>query len=161
MSEADAVVRLLVAAALGLGLGVERRLRGNMAGARTFALLTLGSAGFAVSVGDPSDRARVIAGVITGVGFIGAGTFLREPRSEVLGTATAATVWATAAIGVLCGSGRLLTASVLTVLGLALLELPTLPPVRAAARRLGLPAGDSDPPSPPHHGPFIGGPDRM
>jgi putative Mg2+ transporter-C (MgtC) family protein len=146
MSEVHIVVRLLVAAALGLGLGVERRVRGNIAGARTFALLTLGSAGFTVSIADPSARTHVVAGIVTGVGFIGAGTLLRETQNEVLGTATAASVWATAAVGVLCGSGMLLTASVLAAVALLLLELPMLAPIRWAADRLGIAVLDSDPP---------------
>jgi putative Mg2+ transporter-C (MgtC) family protein len=139
------IAQVLLAGGLGFCVGVERRLRGNIAGARTFALLTLGSAGFTAAVADPAGRSRVIAGVVTGVGFIGAGTILREAGNEVLGTATAAAAWASASVGVLCGVGSLATAAIVTVATLTILELPELSPVRHLIRRVGIATLDSDP----------------
>ena len=106
------LVRVLVAAALGGLLGAERERAGKAAGLRTHMLVALGSALFVLfpaeagmSVGDLS---RVIQGVATGIGFIGAGTILkRADADEIQGLTTAASIWLTAAIGMAVGAGRL------------------------------------------------------
>jgi len=106
------LIRLLVAAALGGLLGAERERAGKAAGLRTHMLVSLGSALFVLfpaEAGMPiADLSRVIQGVATGIGFIGAGTILKRPDIEhVEGLTTAAGIWLTAAIGLAVGAGQL------------------------------------------------------
>jgi putative Mg2+ transporter-C (MgtC) family protein len=106
MSTLDLMTRIVVAALLGAAIGVERQWRHRMAGLRTNALVAIGSAGFVVlSVLVPDNSpTRIAAQVASGIGFLGAGVILREGLS-VRGLNTAATVWCSAAVGVLAGSG--------------------------------------------------------
>jgi len=122
------VVRLLLAAVLGGALGYERERSGKSAGLRTHMLVAIGSALFVlvpqqagVVVGDMS---RVIQGIVTGVGFLGAGAIIKHASDQsVQGLTTAAGVWLTAAIGIACGMGREATAVLSTVLALAVLTV--------------------------------------
>lgn len=124
------LTRLLLAALLGGVLGYEREHKGKAAGIRTHMLVAMGSALFVLvpqlggmAVGDLS---RVIQGIVTGIGFLGAGAIIKHRSEEdVQGLTTAAGIWMTAAIGVACGLGRESTA-VLSAL-LALLVLAVLP----------------------------------
>jgi len=142
------VVRLLLAAALGGALGYERERSGKAAGIRTHMLVALGAALFVLvplEAGMAIDSiARVVQGVVTGVGFLGAGAIIKHPSEEtVRGLTTAAGVWMTAAIGVTCGLGRGSTAVLSTVL--ALVVMTTVPHVlgRKEPARHDLPkAGD-------------------
>ncbi len=122
------VLRLVLAAALGGALGYEREKSGKAAGLRTHMLVAIGAALFVLVpqqggmvVGDMS---RVIQGIVTGVGFLGAGAIIKH-RSEhnVQGLTTAAGVWMTAAIGIACGLGREATAVISTVLALIILTI--------------------------------------
>ena len=124
--------RMALAAGLGYAIGFEREWRGKAAGERTFALIALGAAGFtAVGVeGFPSSAEKVIAGVVTGVGFLGAGLIFREATGGILGLTTAASAWAVAAVGVLVGSGAFLSGILSTLLVLFILELNRLPVIR-------------------------------
>jgi putative Mg2+ transporter-C (MgtC) family protein len=124
--------RMALAAGLGYAIGFEREWRGKPAGERTFALIALGAAGFtAVGVeGFPSSAEKVIAGVVTGVGFLGAGLIFREATGGILGLTTAASAWAVAAVGVLVGSGAFLSGILCTLLVLFILELNRLPVIR-------------------------------
>ena len=121
----DAVVRLLAAAGLGAALGVERELNAQPAGFRTHLLVSLGAALFTVAGADiaDADPARVAAQVVTGIGFLGAGAILRD-GGTVKGLTTAASLWVTAAVGLACGLGSVLLATLVT--GLALLALVLL-----------------------------------
>jgi putative Mg2+ transporter-C (MgtC) family protein len=106
------LVRVVVAAALGGFLGAERERAGKPAGLRTHMLVALGAALFVLFPAEAgmelSDLSRVIQGVATGIGFIGAGTILkREETEEIQGLTTAASIWLTAAIGMAVGAGRL------------------------------------------------------
>ncbi len=124
--------RIALGALLGYAIGFEREFRGKPAGERTFALLALGSAavtGLGVEV-FPASAEKVIAGVITGVGFLGAGLIFRETAGQVLGLTTAASSWAAAAVGVLAGAGEYLAAVLSTALVLFILELNRLPLLR-------------------------------
>ncbi|RUL87565.1 MgtC/SapB family protein [Tautonia sociabilis] len=120
-------VRLALAAVLGGLLGVERTIRRRPAGLRTYMLVALGAAGF-VSVpeqlGMPlSDLSRVVQGLLTGVGFLGAGVIFREGgRLQAKGLTTAAGIWLTAAIGMAVGLGRPATAALIAVLALTILS---------------------------------------
>ena len=115
------IVRLVVAVALGAMIGAERQLRQRMAGLRTNALVAAGSALFVLVTafsGDSEASARIAAQVVSGIGFLGAGVIMREGLN-VRGLNTAATLWCSAAVGVLSGQGQLIEAAAgaLAVLG--------------------------------------------
>jgi putative Mg2+ transporter-C (MgtC) family protein len=113
--------RLAFAAALGAFIGLERELRGYPAGVRTVALVALGSALF-TEVGEVlGGDNRVAAGIVTGIGFLGAGVILREGHS-IRGITTAATIWSAAAIGMAVGRELYLVAGLGSVLMFILLE---------------------------------------
>ena len=134
------VVRLLVAMFLGGLIGMERQTRGRSAGLRTNILVCLGSAAIIVafqklslefSMGAESairmDPARAAAGVITGIGFLGAGTIVKS-QDFVRGLTTAASIWVVSAVGVTVGLGEYVIAVVLTLLVLfSLYALHRLP----------------------------------
>ena len=105
--EIEIAVRLLLAAIFGLAVGYERRSADKPAGLRTLSLVCLGSAIFTIISAfgfETADQSRVAAQIVTGVGFLGAGTILRSGVT-ISGLTTAATIWATAAIGMAVGSG--------------------------------------------------------
>ncbi|NIM05511.1 MAG: MgtC/SapB family protein, partial [Armatimonadetes bacterium] len=94
--------RLVLAALLGFLIGLEREFRGQAAGERTHALVALGAAAFALISprGFPGgDATRVAAGVVTGIGFLGAGMILKKEGEKIEGLTTAAGIWAVGAIG--------------------------------------------------------------
>jgi len=104
----DIVIRLSVAALAGVALGLNRDLRGKPTGVRTLGLVGLASAVAVLAVGsDSADAAsRVIQGIVTGIGFLGAGVIIRnETGKRVHGLTTAACVWLTACVGAACGIG--------------------------------------------------------
>lgn len=119
-------IRLVVAALFGGLLGYEREYRGKAAGLRTHMLVCVGAALFVLAplqteVGH-SEVSRVIQGIVTGIGFLGAGTILKGGSlREVHGLTTAAGIWMTAAIGVSVGFGHIATAALATVLALVIL----------------------------------------
>ena len=132
----ELLVQLLMAVILGGAVGLERELKGKPAGLRTTILITMGATLFTVlsykigsGTGDPG---RIAAQVLTGIGFIGAGTILQY-RGSVRGLTTAASLWAVAAIGTAAGAGMLVMALVGTVLILVVLQL--LDTVESFARR--------------------------
>ena len=122
MINIDFVIRIIAAAGLGFCVGLERELTNKYAGLRTHILVCLGACIFTLisiygfptfALGDnvdPAqatgirDTARVAAQIVTGIGFIGAGTVLRN-GPIVLGLTTAATLWIAASIGMACGAG--------------------------------------------------------
>ena len=102
----DIIIRLGAAILIGGAIGLNRDLHHKPTGVRTLGLVALGStlAVLAVAQDPQADISRVIQGVITGVGFIGAGVILHRPTEKrVHGLTTAAAIWVTAAMGVLCG----------------------------------------------------------
>ena len=125
------VLRLLIATVLGAVVGLERERLEWAAGLRTHALVCVGAAlfmivsafGFADALGSSDvilDPSRVAAQVVSGIGFIGAGTIILR-REIVRGLTTAASIWAVAAIGLAVGGGMYLAAIVATVLALVIL----------------------------------------
>lgn len=124
MSNADQVevfLRLLLALGLGGLIGAEREYRGHAAGLRTTALVCAGAALFgevSVVAGD----SRIAAGVVQGIGFLGAGVIMQRGRS-VVGATTAATMWFVAGLGLLVANHLWLTAVLSTATALTLLEL--------------------------------------
>ena len=126
----DYVWRLLLAAALGAAVGLEREYRQKPAGLRTNILIAVGSALFTIlsvemtrGVGDTS---RVAGQIVTGIGFLGGGAILRS-GDAIHGMTTAATIWVNAAIGVAAGTGQFALATFVTALTLVVLVL--LPPI--------------------------------
>jgi putative Mg2+ transporter-C (MgtC) family protein len=107
--QVDALLRVLVAGFLAALIGLEREVEGKPAGIRTYGLVGMGAAMFTVGgvlvfgAGDPASR--VAAQIVTGIGFIGAGTILHL-RSGVVGLTTAAGLWVAAAIGLVIGGGQ-------------------------------------------------------
>jgi putative Mg2+ transporter-C (MgtC) family protein len=123
------VLRLLLATALGAGIGYQRERANKPAGLRTHILIALGSALFTVvsifGFGGGVDAARVAAGVVTGIGFIGAGVIFRGIRGDhVVGLTTAASIWATASIGLAAGVGMYLIATVVAAIAVLVLMIP-------------------------------------
>jgi putative Mg2+ transporter-C (MgtC) family protein len=102
----DIILRLGAAMLIGSMIGLDREMHHKSTGMRTLGLVALGSALAVLAVAkDPdADASRVIQGVITGVGFLGAGVILHGPTGvQVQGLTTAAAIWITASLGVLCG----------------------------------------------------------
>jgi putative Mg2+ transporter-C (MgtC) family protein len=139
----DVTLRLLVAAALGGAIGLERELREREAGLRTHLLVSLGAAVFTLvsaygfsdfrygfESGITMDPTRIAAQIVTGIGFLGAGAIIRQGLS-VRGLTTAATLWVVAAIGMASGAGYYSAAIVGTVI-----VLVGLWPLRLLAYRL-------------------------
>jgi len=110
---------------LSYALGFERLLRGSIAGDRTFALV--GTSAAAITVVAHTSSPQAIAGVVTGIGFIGAGVVMKGRTGSVHGVTTAATILAAAAIGIVVGYGQLLLALITTAVLLVLLEIPHIP----------------------------------
>jgi putative Mg2+ transporter-C (MgtC) family protein len=126
------ILRFLLAVALGAGIGYQRERAGKAAGLRTHILISSGAAlftlvsiyGFIIS-GAVVDISRVAAGVVVGVGFIGAGVIFRGLSGEgVAGLTTAASMWATAAIGLAAGTGMYLISVIATAVTVGVLFLP-------------------------------------
>ena len=128
----EMTLRFLLAVALGAGIGYQRERAGKAAGLRTHILVSSGAALFTlVSIygfgGAVVDISRVAAGVVVGIGFIGAGVILRGQREkEVAGLTTAATIWMTAAIGLAAGAGMYLVSVIATAVAVGILLLPKI-----------------------------------
>ena len=118
LHEVDVVPRLLVALALGVVIGLERQLRHQVAGLRTHALVALACA-LVMSVSQLlHNQVPLATGILTGVGFIGAGAVIRT-EATVVGLSTAGTIWMVAALGITVGAGFYVvavTAAALTLL---------------------------------------------
>ena len=140
---AELLLRLVVAAALGGAVGIERELREREAGLRTHLLVAVGSAlftiasaygfnEFLVAGGNVirADPTRIAAQIVTGIGFLGAGAIIREGMS-VRGLTTAATLWVVAAIGIAAGAGYYSAAVFATAI-----TLFSLWPLRIIAHRM-------------------------
>jgi putative Mg2+ transporter-C (MgtC) family protein len=130
MSDYDLLLRPLVAMLAGGLIGLERSYHGRAAGLRTYALVSLGAALLIVasehilpsSDGRPGDPTRVIQGIVTGIGFLGAGVILKQ-GFVVRGLTTAASVWVASAVGVVIGAGFMLAGLLATVMTLGALSL--------------------------------------
>ena len=131
--------QIVVAAALGAIIGAEREIHGHPAGIRTHMLVSLGSAiftimsvhGFGQDV-DPSrtDPTRIAAQIVSGIGFLGAGAILKD-GIVIRGLTTAASLWATSAVGLAAGAGEYVIAIVASIV-----ILVSLWPINALAERL-------------------------
>ncbi len=127
-TEVEMSLRLLLATALGAIIGYQRERAAKPAGLRTHILICVGSALFAIAslygFGAAADPARVAAGIVAGIGFIGAGAIMRTSEGIVAGLTTAATIWAVAGIGLAAGAGLYLVSAVTTAIILIVLYLP-------------------------------------
>ena len=131
------VGRLALAALLGAFIGLERELRGYPAGVRTVALVAVGAALFTEISRITGTEDRIAAGIVTGIGFLGAGLIFREGYT-VRGITTAATIWTAAAIGMTVARELYLVASLGSLLVFILLEArPVVRLVEAFILRLG------------------------
>ncbi len=124
----EMVLRLLLAAALGAIIGYQRERAGKQAGLRTHILISTGAALISLisiyGFGGAGDPARVAAGVVVGVGFLGAGVILHREGGIVAGLTTAATIWVVAGIGLAAGTGLYIIAAVATAIVLGVLIMP-------------------------------------
>ena len=144
--------RLVVAAALGAAIGLEREIHEHPAGMRTHLLVSAGSAAFTVLSIEAfkapgADPARVAAQIVTGVGFLGAGAILKE-GATIRGLTTAASLWAVAAVGMAAGAGSWVSAvtiTIIVVLSLWPLRLITERFVGRDQHRLTLSVATADP----------------
>jgi putative Mg2+ transporter-C (MgtC) family protein len=154
LTHVDVTLRLLMALGCGCAIGLNREFHRKPAGFRTFGLVAIGSCIVVMLIelergSGPDAASRVIQGVLTGIGFLGAGViFRRETQNKVAGLTTAAAVWLTAGVGMCAGAGQFVIAGAATVLGLGLLllggPLERLLTGRSARRRReGSPIGDS------------------
>ena len=127
ITEWDVVARTFAAVVAGGAIGLERSFHGRAAGLRTYALVCFGSALLVAATlyayaGSADAATRVIQGIVTGIGFLGAGVIVKEGFS-VRGLTTAASIWVVSAIGVVIGSGSYLSgieAAAVTLIALAL-----------------------------------------
>jgi putative Mg2+ transporter-C (MgtC) family protein len=141
MIPADVAFRLTAAVLVGTAIGLNRDLRGKPAGVRTHALVSLGSAVVTVIAAnagaantDVAAVSRVMQGIITGIGFLGAGVILHQDQGRVRGLTTAASIWIVAALGIACGVGDWWPVGLGT--GLTLLVLMAGGPLERAMHRL-------------------------
>src|SRR3954447_21854564 len=125
LHDAELFGRIVAAAVLGGLVGWERYVRGQQAGDRTFALVAAGAATFTALGVDafPNTAEKVIAGIVTGIGFIGGGLMLRAQGGEVKGLTTSTAIWAVAAMAVCAGAGYMVLAIGVTFLIVFVLEV--------------------------------------
>ena len=121
------VVRLLTATVLGGMLGLERESKGRAAGLKTHILVSIGSALFVMapllSGIAPGEVTRVMQGIVSGIGFLGAGAIIKLERDErIEGLTTAAGIWMVSAVGMAAGMGMEVLALVTTLIGLAVVN---------------------------------------
>jgi putative Mg2+ transporter-C (MgtC) family protein len=111
-------IKVIVATICGLIIGIDRELKQKVAGVRTFILISVGCAIFTASstlMSDSSsvDPTRIVAQIVTGIGFLGAGVIVKND-DKIVGVTTAAFIWCVSAIGVLAGMGAIVTPIILT-----------------------------------------------
>ncbi|MAG91095.1 magnesium transporter MgtC [Candidatus Woesearchaeota archaeon] len=123
----EIILRLVLAVVAGGLIGLERRVVNKPAGVRTHMLVSLGSALFVLITLEtlPSEGGRIIAGIATGIGFLGAGTIF-QAKDAVHGLTTAASIWVVAAVGLGIGLGHYLMTITAVVLVLIILQLNNL-----------------------------------
>jgi putative Mg2+ transporter-C (MgtC) family protein len=125
-TEIEMILRLLLATALGATIGYQRERANKPAGLRTHTLICVGAALFTLAsiygFGE-ADPARIAAGIVAGIGFLGAGAIIRT-REHLVGLTTAATIWSVAAIGLAAGAGLYILSAITTAVVLIILLLP-------------------------------------
>lgn len=119
------MLSIVLAVVLGTIIGAEREFSGKAAGLRTNVLICLGAAVFTIisrqmAGGTNASVTRIAAQIVTGVGFLGAGAIIRD-TAGVHGLTTAATIWLVASVGMACGAGLYLLATIATVVTIVVL----------------------------------------
>lgn len=127
MEYTEILLRLVLAILAGGLIGIEREFVHKPAGIRTHMLVCLGSALFVLITIEtiPAEAGRIIAGVATGIGFLGAGTIFKA-KNSVHGLTTAASIWAVAAVGLAIGLGHYITTVIAVALMLMVLQMNKL-----------------------------------
>ena len=127
LTNQDVIIRLAISLLASALVGYEREKTRHAAGLRTHMLVCIGSTLITLTSLEmfPNDPARVAAGIVTGIGFLGAGTIFRD-KNNVRGLTTAASIWAVAGVGLALGTGALFIAAVGTAAMLITLELGRL-----------------------------------
>jgi|TARA_B100001964_G_C14262006_1_gene616177 putative Mg2+ transporter-C (MgtC) family protein len=123
--DTEILLRLVIAALAGGLVGFERKKVRKPAGIRTLMLVGMGAALFTVvsiTAFTDIDPSKIIAGIVTGIGFLGAGTIFRA-KDHVKGLTTAASMWAVAAIGITAGLGEYVLTAAATILVILILQL--------------------------------------
>jgi len=149
----EIVLRLGAAAVIGGAIGFNRDLHGKPTGVRTLGLVALAAALIVIAMtdlspaGDPSALSRAVQGVLTGIGFLGAGVIMHAGSDikSVHGLTTAACTWLTACVGLVCGIGNWQLLAVAVVLVFVLLTVGG--PVERRLHRLWSPDADATPPA--------------
>lgn len=154
MDHSDILLRLATSVVIGTLVGLDRNLHGKPSGVRTLGLVSLGAAvliissvNFAEEHGQIGTEAvsRVVQGIITGIGFLGAGVIVHEQSNDrVRGLTTAASIWITAILGVVCGLGAWQLAGIALVLVFLLLVLGKRLERSLHKRWLGKPNNDEE-----------------
>src|SRR3989339_1502270 len=127
MSEIEITLKLVIACILGGAIGISREKEKKAAGLRTHMLVCMGSAFFTMlsfyiaSQFPASDPTRIASNILVGIGFIGAGTIVREQSGSIIGITTAASIWISAAIGMAVGCSFYFAATVATLIALLVL----------------------------------------
>ena len=117
------IIQLLLAIALGGVIGFEREIKHRPAGLRTHMLVSLGAAIFTIiSISFTTDPVRIAAAIVTGIGFLGAGSII-STRGQMHGITTAATLWIVASIGLCVGVGQYWIAIIGTILVFVILQI--------------------------------------
>ena len=140
----ELVIRLLSAALLGAAIGYEREFRGKGAGVRTHMLVAMGACLFMLiskygfDDSEKFDAARIAAGVVSGIGFLGGGLIIKSKANMITGLTTAAGLWVTAAIGLGTGSGMVIMAAICTALVLICTEIVNLLHLKMGYRQINI-----------------------
>jgi len=124
------VIKMLLAFLLALPIGWNRERNTRIMGLRTFPLVALGSTAYvlisrAILIEDLDAQARIIQGLITGIGFVGGGAILKDSAGSVQGTATAVSVWTTGALGIAVAYGRIDIALIISLINYLTLRIMT------------------------------------
>lgn len=126
--ELEMILRVLLAGALGAVIGFQRTRAHKPAGIRTHSLIAIGAALFTVAsaLGFPeADPTRIAAGIVTGVGFLGAGAIIRREGGLIGGLTTAASIWVVAALGLAAGMGLYVIAAAVGGIVMVVLLIPS------------------------------------
>lgn len=122
--ETEIAIKIVMAAVVGMLIGLEREIRKKPAGMRTHALVCIGATLFTILsfsfIGSSIDTSRIAAGIVTGIGFLGAGVIF-QAKDKIKGITTAAELWVLAAIGVAIGMGMYFAAGISTLVVLIVL----------------------------------------
>jgi putative Mg2+ transporter-C (MgtC) family protein len=124
--EIDFLIKLIICLVGGVLIGIERESRGKSAGISTHAFVIAGAMAFTLLsiFMDPNEPARIAAQIVSGIGFLGAGIILKESNGEVINLTTAASIWFSAAIGMLIGFSWYLMAIITIIFAIFVPRIP-------------------------------------